>query len=170
MPTVQVVRTYLEMKSPDELSAAPVPAVRARVERVEGCPPSFFRYLYGAVGGPYHWVDRLRWTEDDIRGYLSTPGVSLWVLYAAGAPGGYFELKRQDDASVEIAYFGLLPEFVGRGLGKYMLTEAVREAWRQGATRVWLHTCTLDGHAALPNYRARGFSPYKQEVYTVDVG
>ena len=137
---------------------------------MEECPPSFFRYLYAAVGGPYHWIDRLPWTDDDIRRYLATPGVSLWVLYSGGAPAGYYELKRQEEDSVEIAYFGLLQEFIGRGLGKYLLTEAAREAWRQGARRVWLHTCTLDGPAALPNYKARGFKPFKEEVYEVDLG
>jgi GNAT superfamily N-acetyltransferase len=170
MPPVQVVRTYLELSSPEALASAPAPAAHARVERVEECPPSFFRYLYVAVGGAYHWVDRLPWADDDIRRYLATPGVSLWVLYVAGAPAGYFELKRHEDGAFEIAYFGLLPEFIGRGLGKYLLTEAAREAWRQGASRVWLHTCTLDGPAALPNYRARGFRPYKEEVYSVDLG
>jgi len=170
MPPVQVVRTYLEMASPDALRPAPPPDARARVERVEECPPSFFRYLYIAVGGAYHWVDRLPWTNDQIRDYLATPGVSLFVLYSQGAPAGYFELKRHADRSVEIAYFGLLPEFVGRGLGKYMLTEAVTIAWREGARRVWLHTCTLDGPAALPNYRARGFRSFKEEEYTVDLG
>lgn len=170
MPPVQVVRTYLELASPEALAPAPCPDARARVERVEECPPSFFRYLYVAVGGAYHWVDRLPWTDDDIRRYLATPGVSLWVLYAAGAPAGYFELKRHEDGAFEIAYFGLLPEFIGRGLGKYLLSEAALEAWRQGARRVWLHTCTLDGPAALPNYRARGFRPFKEEVYSVDLG
>lgn len=170
MAPLEVVRTYLEMATPDALVAAPRPDAPAKVERVEECPPSFFRYLYATVGGPYHWVDRLPWTDDDIRAYLATPGVSLWVLYAAAAPAGYFELKRHEDASVEIAYFGLLPEFIGRGLGKYLLTEAVREAWRQGAARVWLHTCTLDDPAALPNYRARGFRPFKEEAYSVDQG
>ena len=170
MPPTQVLRTYLHMRAPEELSPAGPPDARAQIARVEECPSSFFRYLYAAVGGPYHWIDRLPWTDDDIRRYLATPGVSLWVLYAGGAPAGYYELKRHEDASVEIAYFGLLQEFIGRGLGKYLLTEAVRQAWRQGAERVWLHTCTLDGEAALPNYKARGFKPFKEEVYEVDLG
>jgi GNAT superfamily N-acetyltransferase len=158
------------MTAPDELSPAGPPDAGVQVARVERCPPSFFRYLYAAVGGPYHWVDRLPWTDDDIRAYLATPGVSLWVLYRAGAPAGYFELKHWEDASVEIAYFGLVPEFVGHGLGKFLLTEAVRQAWSEGARRVWLHTCTLDGKAALPNYKARGFRPFKEEVYEIDLG
>jgi ribosomal protein S18 acetylase RimI-like enzyme len=158
------------MEAPGDLAPAASPDPQARVERATGCPPSFFRYLYAAVGGAYHWVDRLPWTDDDIRRYLATPGVSLWVLSSAGAPAGYFELKAHPDGAVEIAYFGLLPEFIGRGLGKCMLTEAERAAWEQGARRVWLHTCTLDGKAALPNYRARGFRPFKEEIYWVDVG
>ena len=169
MPPVQVVRTYLEMSAQSELRPAPSIGDHARVERVHACPASFFRYLYATVGAAYHWVDRLGWSDDDIHRYLATPGVTLWVLYVADAPAGYFELKRDEDGGVEIAYFGLLPEFIGRGLGKFMLTEAVRHAWSGGARRVWLHTCTLDGAAALPNYRARGFKEWKQEVYTVEL-
>jgi GNAT superfamily N-acetyltransferase len=82
---------------------------------------------------------------------------------------GYFELEEHDDDSVEIAYFGLRPEFFGRGLGGELLTQAVREAWRTGAKRVWLHTCTLDSPRALPNYLARGFEPFREEWYTTDV-
>jgi GNAT superfamily N-acetyltransferase len=70
---------------------------------------------------------------------------------------------------MEIAYFGLLPDFLRRGLGKLMLTAAVDRAWEQGVSRVWLHTCTLDDPAALPNYLKRGFTPYKEEEYSVDI-
>ena len=75
--------------------------------------------------------------------------------------------RRATDGSVEIAYFGLLPEFIGRGYGKHLLTEAVERAWSAGARRVWLHTCSLDDPAALPNYRARGFRPFREETYSV---
>lgn len=162
---VEVLRTYLEMKDPDGLAAAECPDPRARVERIELCPPSFFRYLYAEVGRNYHWVDRLSWTDEAVKAYLADPTVSLWLLSVAGSPAGYFELKQHDDDSTEIAYFGLLPEFIGRGLGKYLLTVAAHEAWKGGALRVWLHTCTLDDPAALPNYQARGFRPFKTETY-----
>jgi GNAT superfamily N-acetyltransferase len=170
MPPVDVVRTYLEMTGPDQLIPAPRPDARARIEQVEDCSPSFYRHLYQAVGERYHWVDRLAWTDDEIRTHLAARGVGVWVLYAGNAPAGYFELKRHEDGSSEIAYFGLLPEFTGQGLGKYLLTEAVREAWRSGPPRVWLHTCSLDHPAALPNYVARGFRPYKEETYPFDPG
>jgi len=82
-------------------------------------------------------------------------------------PAGYFELRQHENGSVEIAYFGLLPDFIGRGWGKYLLNRAVESAWLLGANRVWLHTCTLDHPAALPNYLKRGFRPVRQETYTV---
>jgi GNAT superfamily N-acetyltransferase len=166
MSQIEVLRTYLEMREPPSwLAAAQSPDPLVRVERMAGCPPSFFRYLYAEVGRNYHWVDRLAWTDDTAREYMADPTVSLWLLSVAGSPAGYFELKRHDDASAEIAYFGLLPEFIGRGLGRFLLTVAVREAWASGANRVWLHTCSLDDPAALPNYKARGFRPFKTETY-----
>jgi GNAT superfamily N-acetyltransferase len=161
----EVTRTYLEMTSPDELSGAKAPSDAARIERMASCPPSFFRYLYREVGRAYHWVDRLGWTDEQVRARLADPDVTLHLLTFEGSPAGYFELQKYPDGSVEVAYFGLLPEFLGQGLGKYLLTEAVLEAWALGASRVWLHTCTLDDPRALPNYRARGFRPFRTEVY-----
>jgi len=166
MGDIEVVRTYLQMGSAASLKGAASPDPRARVARMEGCPPSFFRYLYAEVGRDYHWVDRLVWSENQVREYLADPSVSMWLLTFANSPAGYFELKRHDDGSVEIAYFGLLPEFIGRRLGRYLLTEAASHAFGMGANRVWLHTCTLDDPAALPNYEARGFVPFKTETYT----
>jgi GNAT superfamily N-acetyltransferase len=87
-----------------------------------------------------------------------------WVAYQQGAIAGYFELHRQGD-EVEILYFGLAPQFIGKGLGGFLLSEAIAKAWQwQGANRVWVHTCTLDHPHALKNYQARGFRIYKEEV------
>ncbi len=169
MPSVEVVRTYLEMTSPDLLVATATPSDPPSLARIEQCPGSFFRYLYAEVGRAYHWADRLSWSDEQVRSHLSNPGVTLWLLSHRGAPAGYFELRTHDDRSVEIAYFGLLPEFVGRGWGSYLLTSAVREAWALEPSRVWLHTCTLDHPAALPNYLHRGFSPVRTETYTATV-
>ena len=168
MASTQVVRTYLEMTSPDELQPVSIEAPAPRVERLEGCTVSFFRFLYEEVGRAYHWTDRLAWSDEMVSHHLRTPGVSVWLMSWQDAPAGYFELRRHDDDSVEIAYFGLLPNFVGRGWGKYLLSRAVESAWQMEASRVWLHTCTLDHPAALPNYVKRGFRPVRQEVYRVD--
>jgi GNAT superfamily N-acetyltransferase len=166
VPTVEVKRTYLEMARPEDLRPAGSGDPRARIERAIDPPPSFYRYLYREVGRPWHWVDRLGWTDEDARSHLARPGVRLWVMYLEGSPAGYFELQSHDDGSVEIAYLGLLPERVGRGLGKLLMTAAVEEAWRAGANRVWVHTCTLDHPSALAAYVARGFRPFKEEIYT----
>lgn len=161
------VRTYLEMTDPSALEGAPAPDAGSVVERVEQAAPGEWRYLYTEVGRQYHWVDRLGWTDEEIKAYLADPALELWVLRAGGEPAGYFELRRHPDEAVEIAYFGLLPAFVGRGFGKFLLTRAVERAWARGAARVWLHTSSLDHASALPNYLARGFSIWKQETYEV---
>ena len=155
------------MRSPDALRSYHADDAHVRFERVHGCPISFFRYLYREVGRAHHWVDRLAWSDEQVAARLADPRVSLWVMSVDGAPAGYAELEQHPDRSIEIAYFGLLPEFTRRGLGKLMLTATVERAWEQGAARVWLHTCTLDDRAALPNYIKRGFAPYKEEVYSV---
>lgn len=168
MGDTEVVRTYLEMRQPGELKDAPLDSV-GRLEQVHDCPVSFHRFLYQEVGRHYHWRDRLMWTDEEIRRYLADPRMTLHVLYVRGAPAGYFELRRDGEGGIEIAYFGLLPEFIGRGWGKGLLSVAVKTAWSQGANRVWLHTCTLDDPAALPNYLKRGFKPFKEEKYQTTV-
>jgi ribosomal protein S18 acetylase RimI-like enzyme len=160
-------RTYLEMRSPADLRPAAPPRELPRIEPVRGCPPAFWRFLYTEVGRKYHWVDRLGWTDEEIRKYLADPALCLYVMWVGGAPAGYFELRREPDGAVEIVYFGLLDEFTGRRLGAYMLTEAAKTAWAEGASRVWLHTNTLDHPAALPNYLKRGFCVTRTERYEV---
>jgi len=162
-------RTFLEMRDPSALRANAIVDPSVRVERVLDCPASFWRYLYTEVGRAYRWVDRLVWTDDDVRAYLDDPRVGLFLMSVSGAPAGYFELRRDDDGGIEIVYFGLLPEFTGRGFGKFLLGEAVRRAWEAGPTRVWLHTNLLDHPAALPNYLRRGFSIFRTEPYESEV-
>ena len=165
--TQRAVRTYLEMSERGRLDPAGPPDGDVALTRVEHCPPDLYRRLYADVGRAYHWVDRLGWTDDDITRHLESPGLELWLLEEQGAPAGYFELWTCSDGSIQVGYFGLLPHAIGRGLGKFLLTRAVERAWDLGATRVWLHTSSLDHSSALPNYLARGFSIWKQETYDV---
>jgi GNAT superfamily N-acetyltransferase len=165
MTTDRAVRTYLEMRDPAALRPARIVDDSIRTERVFECPASFWRYLYTEVGRDYRWIDRLPWPDESVRAYLNDPAVSLWLMTVRGAPAGYFELRRDRRGGLEIAYFGLLPEFTGRGLGAHLLTEAVEKAWALGADRVWLHTSSLDHPAALPNYLKRGFTAFDTETY-----
>ena len=158
-------RTYLEMTSPSELRPARLQAPGLSLTRDASRDPALWRMLYTTVGGQYRWTDRLPWSDEEAGAYLADPAISLWVLRDHGNIAGYFELKKYDDGAVEIVYFGLLPAYTGRGLGGHLLTEAVECSWNLGATRVWLHTCTFDHAAAIPNYLARGFTAFKTEQY-----
>jgi len=161
-------RTYLEMKTPAALRPARMEQANVTVTRDEQCEPALWRHLYTEVGRDHRWVDRLPWTDADASAYLHDPNVTLWLFYVDARLAGYFELRRDRDAAIEIVYFGLLPEYTGRGLGGHLLTEAVECAWAAGASRVWLHTCSFDHPAAIPNYLSRGFTIVKTEEYLVD--
>ncbi len=165
---MRVTRTYLELSSPDRFRPAFGRFPDLVVERVERPTPELYRHCYRTVGAAYHWRDRWDWSDEEIRAHLADPAISVYVARRAGAFVGWYELRRvAEDRSVEIAYFGLAPEAIGAGLGKHLLSCAVRDAWALGAARVWLHTCTLDHPHALPNYEKRGFAAYKTEAYDV---
>lgn len=157
-------RTYLEMRSLSDLVVRRTADPELAVLQVDRCHPAMWRGLYREVGGPYRWTDRLGWTDDEIRAYLADPKTSLYVLLERGDVAGYYELRADEEPSVEIAYFGLLPDRIGRGLGAHLLTDAVEEAWKRGASRVWVHTSSLDHPAALPNYLKAGFRIWKTEA------
>jgi ribosomal protein S18 acetylase RimI-like enzyme len=158
-------RTYLEMRRPSDLRVARVPDQPVVITRQEPCAVHLYRFLYREVGGAYAWTDRAAWSDEDIAGHLAQAAIQVWVARVEGRIAGFFELRWCDDRSLEIAYFGLLPDFVGRGLGGHVLSEALREAWAQDPERVWLHTSTLDHAAALPNYLKRGMMVTRVEEY-----
>ncbi|HKI03468.1 MAG TPA: GNAT family N-acetyltransferase [Thermoanaerobaculia bacterium] len=156
--------TYLEMTSPADLRPSRSPAVDFPVRQACVPCPELNRFLYTAVGGDWFWIDRLSWTYDQWLAWLGRPEVETWIGYLDGTPAGYFELEKQAAGSVELSYFGLLPRFIGRGLGGALLTRAVERAWEMGgASRVWVNTCNLDGPASLENYQARGFRIFRTE-------
>lgn len=163
----RATRTYLQMTSAAEVRPAPPPREPLVVVREPACPADRYRALYLGVGAAYHWTDRAGWTDAEIGAHVTLPGVEVWLASAGGELAGFFELRDWPDGSTEIAYFGLLPAFVGRGLGGALLTEALTRAWARQPTRVWLHTSSLDHPAALANYRARGFVVTRTEEYEV---
>ena len=172
MRTVTVDRVYLEMRSapPSDPGVAAPSGLAIRLERELPCSVPLFRELYRAVGEAHHWHDRDAWPDDRLARHLARADVEIWVLRVDEEPGGFFELVRHEgDASTEIAYFGLAPRFLGRGLGRLLLARAIELAWRGGTRRVWLHTCSLDAPAALPNYIARGFREYRRETYEAEI-
>jgi GNAT superfamily N-acetyltransferase len=166
---VEVIRTYLELRTPGQLRPARFDDPAVRVLKHDGISVAHYRRLYERVGAQWHWIDRNLWSDERLAAYLARPAVSVFECVADDDTAGYFELERRDDGSVEIAYFGLTPEYMGRGIGKALLSRAAEEAWSLGPNRVWLHTCTLDSPRALPNYLKRGFEQYDQETYVVQL-
>ena len=164
--------TYLEMQSPEQLRPKRCPDARFQVREQKEPNWVFNRDLYFAVGEQWQWIDKRPWTDKQWKEYAAAPELRTFAMYYGDALAGYYELRRESEpdgrnAAVEIAYFGLLPEFIGRGLGGALLTSAIEEAWsRRGGIapkRVWVHTCTLDHPQALANYLARGMIVYKIE-------
>lgn len=161
-----VRRTHLALRDPRDLRPGRPPSLEeVRLVRRSPCAPDAYLGLYRLVGERWQWRDRLRWAPERLAAWLARADVAVWVLELAGAPAGYFELHRHETGAVEIVYFGLAERAMGRGLGGWMLERAAAEAWAMGARWVTLNTCTLDGPAALPNYRARGFVPYRTDEY-----
>src|ERR1043165_7622362 len=166
MASTSVTTDYLEMLDPRSLRPKRSPRSDVTVVRVLPPMPELNRFFYTAVGGDWFWIDRLPWTYQDWFDYLNRAELETWMLTVGGVPAGYYELEAQPEQHVEIAYFGLLPSFVGQGLGGPLLTCAIERGWAMGAKRVWVHTCTLDHPQAVANYLARGFLLYKEVTRT----
>jgi GNAT superfamily N-acetyltransferase len=161
--TIGTVVTYLEMTHAPRARVDPPSNLRLMLVKADRLPVHFYRYLYNTVGTGLHWVDRRTLTDAQLARQIHAKGVEVFVLYAGGAPAGYFEIDARRRNVAEIKYFGLIPDFRGRGLGKWFLAEAIAAAWSSSPQRVIVDTCTLDGRAALPLYQRSGFVPYARE-------
>jgi GNAT superfamily N-acetyltransferase len=168
--TITAERTWLEMRDLSQLRSFKLeddPLLR--FARVPVPSVTLIQRLYRDVGERFHWVDRWKWSEQGWREWVERPGYGVWVLSHDGELAGFVEMRWDDAGECEIELFGLLPSFQGRGLGKHLLSCAAELAFAIGTSRLWLHTCTLDGPHALPNYLARGFQPFRTETYQAEL-
>ncbi|MFC5906452.1 GNAT family N-acetyltransferase [Streptacidiphilus monticola] len=169
---ITVTTWHLEQTAPGDVRPPASPAPEAEFVRAELIGPEFARFLYTAVGGDWNWTDRLPWSYREWADWLARPGLETWVAWVRGTPAGYVQLEPHPEGEVEIAYFGLIPAFHGRGLGGHLLTHGLRRAWDladrhpglPATRRVTVHTCSLDGPAALRNYESRGFRLFRTET------
>ncbi len=158
---IMVTTSYLEMTAwPPARARAPAAAQKLMLVRVEDIPTGYYRYLYRTVGEPWLWVERADLSDQDLSARIHRPGVEIHVLYAAGAPAGFFELASTEPDQIELAYFGLAPHATGHGYGLWFLEQAIATAWAREPARLWVHTCTLDHPAALGVYQRAGFTIY----------
>lgn len=167
---IEIVVTYLEMRAPSSRirTRPPLLGMPLQIPRLSSPSVPFYRYLYETVGAPWRWYERRSLSDEALGALLGDAALDVIVLYAGGEPAGFAEFARHPGQEVEIAYFGLIPHFIGRGLGRYFLDTVVDMAWtphpRAGRVRrVWLHTCTLDHPAALSLYQKAGFQPVAQD-------
>jgi len=160
--------TYLEMTEPpsyDWPSLPPGPP--ASLIGAEDPPAWYFLALYGAVGAPYEWTDWLERPEEEARAFIQHPEVTLYTLMRSGWPAGFFILDSREAGRCDLAYFGLVPEMVGQGLGSWMVRTAIHMGWdRPGTRRMTVETCSLDHPRALSLYQRAGFAPIGQKRKT----
>src|SRR5262245_3879305 len=155
--------TYLEMLARNE-GAVPPPRDGLLVLHAKRPTVAYYRFLYDAVGGPWDWVSRKKLSDDELVRIIHDPLDEVHVLFVEGVPAGFAELDRRQGGEVELVQFGLTPEFIGRGLGRYFLRWAIDRAWGYKPRRLWLHTCDRDHPNALPTYLKAGFAVYKEEL------
>jgi GNAT superfamily N-acetyltransferase len=160
---MKVTTTYLQMLAhPQRL--VPPPRDGLAVAHAQNPTVAYYRFLYDAVGRDYDWTSRKKLPDAELAALLHDPRLEVHVLTVDGVQAGFAELDRRIEGEIELVQFGLMPVFIGQGLGKYFLQWAIDKAWSYQPRRFWLHTCTKDHPAALPNYLKAGFVLYKEEV------
>lgn len=164
---LEVVVTYLEMGHRPNRPLAPHRGEKLALMRVDRPVPSFYRYLYNTVGAPWLWFERRLMDDDTLCDIVHHHKVDVYVLYVGGNPAGFVELDSREPEDIEIAFVGLLPEFIGRGLGHYLLDWSVDQAWDEEPDRIWVHSCNLDHPHAIAVYQRAGFVPYRQETIVI---
>ena len=161
----KIVRNYLEIKSLDELVQKKKPNSEYFVEKVSINDFQLNKFFYKQIGQNHHWNDRLVWNDKKWIDYVSNPNVFTFLLKDNQNIAGFFELiYHKDKSEMEIAYFGLLKDYMAKKLGGSMLVEAIKISFSYNIKRVWVHTCSLDHKNALKNYLARGMKIYNIET------
>ena len=163
--TEKIFRNYLEIKSLKDFKEVEAPSQHSSVELLNPKDFQLNKFFYKNVGKNHHWIDRLIWTDLNWIEYVSNKKLITYVLKEKNEIAGYYELLfYENNKEAEIAYFGILEEYFGKKLGGYLLSEAIKNSFNQGAKRVWVHTCSLDHENALKNYLARGMKVFKTET------
>ena len=160
---MKVKTTYLQMFAHPH-RVVPPPGEGLLVIHANKPAVSYYRFLYDTVGREYDWTSRKKLSDTELAALLNDPRLEIHVLMSDGVPAGFAELDRRIEGEIELVQFGLMPQFIGQGLGRYFLQWVIDKAWSYAPRRFWLHTCTHDHPAALPNYLKAGFAIYKEEI------
>ena len=160
---IPVQRNFLELKDLKNLKTNSINEKKYLVKKIK---PDFQlnKFFYKQVGKKHRWIDRLSWSDGKWINYISNKNLETYIISESDELVGFFELLYNPELKeTEISYFGLLEEFIGKGIGGYALSVAIKKSYEKNIKRVWLHTCTLDHPNALKNYIARGMTVFKKE-------
>ena len=164
----KIFRKYLEIKSLEGFNEVKKPSENYSVTLVNSVDFQLNKFFYKNVGKKYKWIDRLTWTDQNWIDYVSDKKLYTYILRDKNELVGYFELIfYQDSRESEIAYLGILEEYYGNKLGGYLLSEAIKQSFSLGSSRIWVHTSSLDHKNALKNYVARGMKIFKSEILII---
>ncbi|WP_075520770.1 GNAT family N-acetyltransferase [Candidatus Pelagibacter communis] len=160
---IPVERNFLELRDIKKLKFNSSKENKFLIKKIK---PDFQlnKFFYKQVGKKHRWIDRLSWTDEKWINFISNKNLETYVISESDDLIGFFELLYNPDLNeTEISYFGLLEEYIGKGIGGYALSEAIKKSFEKNIKRVWLHTCTLDHPNALKNYIARGMRVFRKE-------
>ena len=160
---IPVQRNFLELKDLKNLKTNSINKNKYLVKKIK---PDFQlnKFFYKQVGKKHRWIDRLSWTDEKWMNYISNKNLETYIISESKELAGFFELLYNPELKeTEISYFGLLEEYIGKGIGGYALSVAIKKSFEKNIRRVWLHTCTLDHPNALKNYIARGMTVFRKE-------
>lgn len=167
VPDGEIATIVTSLQMLERPRARPLPPSPLRLDRWRDPAPARYRALFRRIGAPWLWFSRLVMDDAALTAIVHDPGVEIYaVTDARGIEVGMLELDFRETATCEIAYFGLVPELAGHGHGRWLMAHALALGWRDGVTRLWVHTCTLDNPHALGFYRRQGFTPYARAVET----
>ena len=166
----RVDRKYLEINSPEEINISDNHQSSCKIEKKN--PPDFQinKFFYKQIGKSYRWIDRLIWSDTQWVNYTNNSNLETYIMSENEELIGFFELLfHPETKNCEVAYFGILQQYIGKKYGSYLLSEALKLGFRNNTKKVWLHTCSLDHKHALKNYLGRGMKVFKSETINLDL-
>jgi len=160
----EINRFYLEIKNIEELKKFTLENNELKVKLIKKIDFNLNKFFYKQIGKNHRWTDRLSWNDNMWVNYVSDKSVNTFVLMHNKNLAGYFErIYNKQSNEFEIAYFGILHEYRNKKFGAYLLSKAIELSFKDGAKRVWVHTCTFDHKNAIKNYLSRGMKIFKEE-------
>ena len=158
----KIERFYLEINTINDLKTKPISSDRFSLKEANKDNFDLNKFFYKQIGKRHQWVDRLIWQDKDWLKYISNENLRTYIFKIENDLVGYFELIFNNN-DCEIAYFGILEEFIGKGYGGFLLSEALKIGFKK-ANRIWVHTCSLDHPNAIENYKSRGMKIFRTEI------